>query len=148
MRYCSRARCKDRQRGALCGPGAAGAFDAQRADGAPARRGLEQQVALPRDSYLQPYYADVFGSLRVGPPLLLVVRGLNMSARAPDVDAVCSTAGCRDDSLLNRVRAIGLGYRVLPRRLPRRLAAQPACAPRRRAGASAALPAPAGVRVR
>ena len=66
-------------------------------------RGLEQQVALPRDSYLQPYYGDVFQLLRVGPPLLLVVRGLNVSRGSPDVDAVCSTAGCRDDSLLNRV---------------------------------------------
>lgn len=70
------------------------------------RRGLEQQVALPRDSYLQPYYADVFGLLRVGPPLLLIVRGLNVSRAAPDVDAVCSTAGCRDDSLLNRVGCV------------------------------------------
>lgn len=72
-------------------------------DGLNAGRGLEQQVALPRDSYLQPYYADVFELLRVGPPLLLVVRGLNVSRAAPDVNAVCSTAGCRDDSLLNRV---------------------------------------------
>ncbi len=133
---CLQARCEDRQQGALCGPGEANVHDGQRADTAPARRGLEQQVALPRDSYLQPYYADVFGALRVGPPLLLVVRGLNMSARAPDVDAVCSTAGCRDDSLLNRVRAIGLGYRVLHRRLPRGLAAQPGA---RRAAARALL---------
>ena len=76
-------------------------------DGCDAGRGLEQQVALPRDSYLQPYYGDVFQLLRVGPPLLLVVRGLNMSRGAPDVDAVCSTAGCRDDSLLNRVGSPG-----------------------------------------
>lgn len=27
-------------------------------------RGLEQSVALPRDSYLQRYYEDVFASLR------------------------------------------------------------------------------------
>ena len=69
-----------------------------------ASRGLEQETALPRDSYLQPYYADVYGQLRVGPPLLFVLRGLNLSAGAPDVDAVCSTSGCDDDSFLNQVR--------------------------------------------
>ncbi len=67
-------------------------------------RGLEQETALPRDSYLQPYYKDVYGYLRVGPPLLLVVKDLNMSRKSEDINAVCSIAGCRDDSLLNQVR--------------------------------------------
>lgn len=66
-------------------------------------RGLEQETALPRDSYLQPYYKDVYGYLRVGPPLLLVVQELNMTRHSPDIDAVCSISGCRDDSLLNQV---------------------------------------------
>ncbi len=68
-------------------------------------RGLEQETALPRDSYLQPYYADVYGQLRVGPPLLFVLRGLNLSRGAPDVDAVCSTSGCDDGSFLNQVQS-------------------------------------------
>lgn len=67
-------------------------------------RGLEQQVALPRDSFLQDYFQDVMSTLRVGPPLMLVVNHLNMSRHSPNVDRVCSTAGCQDDSLLNRVR--------------------------------------------
>lgn len=66
-------------------------------------RGLDQSVALPRDSYLQRYYADVMASLRVGPPAMLVVQRLNVSEAAPDVDAVCSVAGCDQDSLLNQV---------------------------------------------
>ena len=69
-------------------------------------RGLEQETALPRDSYLQPYYKDVYGYLRVGPPLLLVVQDLNMTRHSPDIDAVCSISGCRDDSLLNQVRLL------------------------------------------
>jgi hypothetical protein len=36
-------------------------------------RGLEQQVALPRDSYLQQYFADVTSVMRTGPPLFFVV---------------------------------------------------------------------------
>ncbi|KAK9823955.1 hypothetical protein WJX72_006638 [[Myrmecia] bisecta] len=66
-------------------------------------RGLAQQVALPRDSYLQPYFEDVMGYLRVGPPLMFVVKDLDMSADAPDVNAVCSVAGCSDTSFLNQV---------------------------------------------
>ena len=52
---------------------------------------------------MQPYYKDVYGYLRVGPPLLLVVKDINMSRHAEDIDAVCSIAGCRDDSLLSQV---------------------------------------------
>ena len=40
-------------------------------------------MALPRDSYLQAYYGDVLSELRVGPPLMLVVRGLNVTGEAP-----------------------------------------------------------------
>ncbi len=66
-------------------------------------RGLDQRVALPRDSYLQAYFGDVASVLRVGPPLFLVVGELNLSAAAPDVDRVCSVAHCNDDSLVNQV---------------------------------------------
>lgn len=31
-------------------------------------------MALPRDSYLQDYFADVTSVMRVGPPLFFVVR--------------------------------------------------------------------------
>ncbi|PRW56197.1 Niemann-Pick C1 [Chlorella sorokiniana] len=68
-------------------------------------RGLEQSVALPRDSYLQHYYDDVFASLRVGPPVMFVVQDLNVSEAAPDVSRVCSVAGCDPDSLLNQIAA-------------------------------------------
>ncbi|KAF6262418.1 multidrug efflux transporter AcrB transmembrane domain-containing protein [Scenedesmus sp. NREL 46B-D3] len=65
--------------------------------------GLDQAVALPRDSYMQQYYRDLFSYLRVGPPLYLVVSGVNVSAAAPDVNKLCSVAGCRQDSLAVRV---------------------------------------------
>jgi len=66
--------------------------------------GLEQQIALPRDSYLQPYFSDVASVLRVGPPLFLVVEDLNMSRSATDVNRICSVSGCDDRSLMNQVR--------------------------------------------
>ena len=39
---------------------------------------------------------------RVGPPVMFVVQGLNVSEGAPDVGRVCSVAGCDPDSLLNQ----------------------------------------------
>jgi Niemann-Pick C1 protein len=65
--------------------------------------GLDQAVALPRDSYLQTYYSTVMDQLRVGPPLFLVVRGLSMDPAAEDINTICSISGCRKDSLLTRV---------------------------------------------
>lgn len=68
-------------------------------------KGLDQRVALPQDSYLQDYFADIADLLRVGPPVSFVVRGLNLSRSGddPEVDKVCSVAGCEADSLLNRI---------------------------------------------
>jgi len=66
-------------------------------------RGLEQQVALPRDSYLQDYFQDVTDVMRVGPPLFFVVKDVNMSTHAPDVNRICSTSHCDDNSVQNQI---------------------------------------------
>ncbi|CAL5321544.1 unnamed protein product [Camellia sinensis] len=44
--------------------------------------GLEQQIALPRDSYLQGYFNDVSEYLRIGPPLYFVVKDYNYSSES------------------------------------------------------------------
>ncbi|GIL73679.1 hypothetical protein Vretifemale_3814, partial [Volvox reticuliferus] len=67
--------------------------------------GLDQAVALPRDSYLQQYFSDIMQYLRVGPPLLFVVRDLDLDPAARQVERVCAVSGCDQDSLLNRVSA-------------------------------------------
>ena len=41
---------------------------------------------------------------------MFVVEGLNVSEQAPDVDRVCSVAGCDPDSLLNQVPPLGPGW--------------------------------------
>ncbi|KAJ9512509.1 hypothetical protein QJQ45_018994, partial [Haematococcus lacustris] len=64
--------------------------------------GLDQAVALPSDSYLQPYFRDLAEVLRVGPPLFLVVEDLNLSRASPHINALCSTSGCDQDSMLNQ----------------------------------------------
>ena len=68
-------------------------------------RGLEQQVALPRDSYLQDYFADLYGLLRVGPPLYFVVPDIHMDPDQPDINTICSVGGCNDDSFINEVQS-------------------------------------------
>ena len=65
--------------------------------------GLDQAVALPRDSYMQEYYSDLMKYLRVGPPLYLVVSDVHVANGTADVDKLCSVAGCRQDSLSVRV---------------------------------------------
>ncbi|KAH7388448.1 hypothetical protein KP509_16G076200 [Ceratopteris richardii] len=42
--------------------------------------GLEQQVVLPRDSYLQGYFNNITEHLRIGPPLYFVVKDYNYSS--------------------------------------------------------------------
>lgn len=66
--------------------------------------GLDQAVALPRDSYLQAYYSQLLSSLRVGPPLFFVVEDLQLSS---DVNKVCSVSGCSPDSMLSQVGGWG-----------------------------------------
>lgn len=95
--------------------------------------GLDQRVALPRDSFLQAYFTDVAQVLQVGPPVYFVVedlrvgspylatdlpgtaegsggppsRSLTKDHRPRDEDSewslVCGSAGCRPDSLVNRI---------------------------------------------
>lgn len=69
-------------------------------------RGLEQQVALPRDSYLQGYFTDLYDVLRVGPPLYFVVPHIHMDPQEPDINAICSVGGCNDASFVNEVHML------------------------------------------
>eukprot|EP00892_Ulva_mutabilis_P006437 jgi/Ulvmu1/4165/UM019_0144.1 len=65
--------------------------------------GLDQQVALPQDSYLQEYYSDVLQFARVGPPVYFVVENMNISTDSTDTAAICGSAGCNQASLVNIV---------------------------------------------
>lgn len=65
--------------------------------------GLEQKVALPRDSYLQGYFNNITEHLRVGPPLYFVVQDFNYSASSNQTDLLCSISQCSPKSLLNEI---------------------------------------------
>ncbi|KAJ6830561.1 Niemann-Pick C1 protein-like isoform X1 [Iris pallida] len=70
--------------------------------------GLEQQIVLPRDSYLQDYYAALAKYLRVGPPLYFVVKGFNYSLESEQTNQLCSISHCNTNSLLNEITRASL----------------------------------------
>ncbi|KAL8090154.1 uncharacterized protein LOC141697492 isoform X1 [Apium graveolens] len=70
--------------------------------------GLEQQVALPRDSYLQEYFNDLSEYLRVGPPLYFVVKDYNYSSESRHTNQLCSISQCDSNSLLNEISRASL----------------------------------------
>nr|CAN68425.1 hypothetical protein VITISV_038862 [Vitis vinifera] len=65
--------------------------------------GLEQQIVLPRDSYLQGYFNNVSEYLRIGPPLYFVVKDYNYSSDSRHTNQLCSINQCDSNSLLNEV---------------------------------------------
>ncbi|XP_077219630.1 uncharacterized protein LOC143853784 [Tasmannia lanceolata] len=65
--------------------------------------GLEQQIVLPRDSYLQGYFNNVSEHLRVGPPLYFVVKNYNYSLESRHTNQLCSISQCDSNSLLNEI---------------------------------------------
>ncbi|KAL6963597.1 NPC intracellular cholesterol transporter 1 [Sarracenia purpurea var. burkii] len=70
--------------------------------------GLEQQIALPRDSYLQGYFNNVSEYLRVGPPLYFVVKDYNYSSESRHTNQLCSISQCDSNSLLNEISRASL----------------------------------------
>lgn len=65
--------------------------------------GLEQQVVLPRDSYLQGYFKNISEHLRVGPPVYFVVKDYNYSLESRHTNQLCSISQCDSNSLLNEI---------------------------------------------
>lgn len=65
--------------------------------------GLAQQIALPRDSYLQGYFNNISEYLRVGPPLYFVVKDYNYSSKSRHTNQLCSISKCDSNSLLNEI---------------------------------------------
>ncbi|XP_034681127.1 NPC intracellular cholesterol transporter 1 [Vitis riparia] len=70
--------------------------------------GLEQQIVLPRDSYLQGYFNNVSEYLRIGPPLYFVVKDYNYSSDSRHTNQLCSINQCDSNSLLNEISRASL----------------------------------------
>ncbi|XAR61542.1 hypothetical protein NMG60_11015995 [Bertholletia excelsa] len=70
--------------------------------------GLEQQIVLPRDSYLQGYFNNASEYLRIGPPLYFVVKNYNYSSESRQTNQLCSISQCDSNSLLNEIARASL----------------------------------------
>eukprot|EP00002_Diphylleia_rotans_P030772 TRINITY_DN6360_c0_g1_i2.p1 TRINITY_DN6360_c0_g1~~TRINITY_DN6360_c0_g1_i2.p1 ORF type:complete len:1234 (-),score=233.57 TRINITY_DN6360_c0_g1_i2:101-3802(-) len=62
--------------------------------------GLDQTVALPKDSYLQDYFAYIEKYLQVGSPTYFVVKDIDYSI-VDNQNKICTLTGCLDRSLGN-----------------------------------------------
>jgi Niemann-Pick C1 protein len=65
--------------------------------------GLNQNLALPKDSYLIPYFNELFANLHTGAPVYFVIRdGVNFT-KETNQNFICSSSGCNDHSLGNQI---------------------------------------------
>ncbi|NWV37658.1 NPCL1 protein, partial [Grantiella picta] len=61
--------------------------------------GLDQELALPTDSYLLEYFSAINQYLAVGVPTYFVTTGGYDFSSTNGTNAVCSSAGCDTNSL-------------------------------------------------
>ncbi|KAJ4891157.1 Patched family protein [Raphanus sativus] len=70
--------------------------------------GLEQQIVLPQDSYLQDYFNNIETYLRIGPPLYFVLKNYNYSSESSQTNQLCSINKCDSNSLMNEIAKASL----------------------------------------
>ncbi|KAK5136783.1 hypothetical protein LTR08_002079 [Meristemomyces frigidus] len=63
--------------------------------------GLDQRIAIPRDSYLIEYFDDLYAYFGAGPPVYFVTRGVNATARARQQELCGRFSTCQSFSLAN-----------------------------------------------
>eukprot|EP01135_Chromosphaera_perkinsii_P007641 Nk52_evm97s914 gene=Nk52_evmTU97s914 len=61
--------------------------------------GLDQRMAVPKDSYLVNYFQNLNEYLHVGPPVYFVVKGVNVSDVSGQ-NALCGSGGCSPNSVV------------------------------------------------
>ncbi|EMD88657.1 hypothetical protein COCC4DRAFT_137183 [Bipolaris maydis ATCC 48331] len=67
--------------------------------------GLDQRIAIPSDSYLIPYFNDLYDYFDVGPPVYFVTRELNVTERKPQKELCGRFSACDRNSLANIIEA-------------------------------------------
>ncbi len=63
--------------------------------------GLDQRVAIPDDSYLIPYFNDLYDYFDSGPPVYFVTRELNVTERKHQQQICSRFSTCQQESLTN-----------------------------------------------
>lgn len=65
--------------------------------------GLDQQLSMPDDSYLQKYFAYLGEYLSVGPPVYFVLQGKLDFTNVSQQNEICGTVDCNIDSLATQI---------------------------------------------
>ncbi|XP_015750600.1 PREDICTED: Niemann-Pick C1 protein-like, partial [Acropora digitifera] len=65
--------------------------------------GLDQELALPRDSYVLNWFRDMKSYLRVGPPVYFVVNEGYSYEHRKQQNKICGATGCQSDSLVGQI---------------------------------------------
>ena len=63
--------------------------------------GLDQRIAIPRDSYLIPYFSDLYDYLGTGPPVYFVTREVNVTNREQQQQLCGRFSTCDTYSMAN-----------------------------------------------
>jgi len=63
--------------------------------------GLDQRVAIPDDSYLIPYFNDLYDYMETGPPVYFVTREFNATQRKQQEEICARYSTCEQMSLTN-----------------------------------------------
>uniref|UniRef100_A0A8D1K357 SSD domain-containing protein n=1 Tax=Sus scrofa TaxID=9823 RepID=A0A8D1K357_PIG len=66
--------------------------------------GLDQELALPKDSYLLDYFLFLNRYFEVGPPVYFVTTGGYNFTSEEGINAICSSAGCNNFSLTQKIQ--------------------------------------------
>ncbi|UJR21943.1 hypothetical protein I4U23_025012 [Adineta vaga] len=65
--------------------------------------GLEQNIAMPKDSYMNDYFASLKQYFAVGPPVYFIIKpGINYG-HSNASNMICSSAGCSSQSIANQL---------------------------------------------
>ncbi|KAF2257590.1 multidrug efflux transporter AcrB transmembrane domain-containing protein [Lojkania enalia] len=67
--------------------------------------GLDQRIAIPNDSYLIPFFNDLYDYFDAGPPVYFVAKELNVTQRHAQKEICGRFSTCDQDSLANIVEA-------------------------------------------
>lgn len=67
--------------------------------------GLDQRIAIPSDSYLIPFFNDLYDYFDVGPPVYFVTKELNVTARQEQKELCGRFSTCHQGSMANIIEA-------------------------------------------
>ncbi|KAF2009672.1 multidrug efflux transporter AcrB transmembrane domain-containing protein [Aaosphaeria arxii CBS 175.79] len=67
--------------------------------------GLDQRIAIPSDSYLIPYFNDLYDYFDAGPPVYFITKELNVTRREEQKELCGRFSTCHQESLANIIEA-------------------------------------------